>query len=200
MLITFKGMPEPADRAKMDAAYRLRHDVFVDELGWENLRSRDRREVDQFDNAETIHFLLFDDEEIVGYQRLVPTTGRDLMSEMYPQLCEGDLPRDRSIFEWSRLAIKHEWRGINSMGGPTLEMVRTMVEWCLRHDVRTVLVATTPSMMLKFVQCHFRVEPLGLLQQLGGQDVIALAAHLDRRTLLRLDHLLALREPLNKSA
>ena len=40
-----------AYQCEMEQAYRLRHNVFVDEMGWEDLRKPDGREIDQFDEG-----------------------------------------------------------------------------------------------------------------------------------------------------
>ena len=36
--------------AAMEQAYRLRHAVFVEEMGWNDLKRPDGREIDQFDD------------------------------------------------------------------------------------------------------------------------------------------------------
>ena len=37
-------------RDEMERAYRLRHQVFVEEMGWTDLAKPDGREIDQFDD------------------------------------------------------------------------------------------------------------------------------------------------------
>ncbi|TJX58638.1 MAG: GNAT family N-acetyltransferase, partial [Mesorhizobium sp.] len=38
-----------------EAVHRLRYQIFVEEMGWEDLRRPDGFEVDQFDHDEAVH-------------------------------------------------------------------------------------------------------------------------------------------------
>jgi acyl-homoserine lactone synthase len=44
-------------RDEMDQAYRLRHKVFVEEMGWKNMAKPDGREMDQFDTKHAVNML-----------------------------------------------------------------------------------------------------------------------------------------------
>src|SRR5579884_4390120 len=84
-------------RDEMEQAYRLRHRVFVDELGWTELAKQDGREVDQFDNKYAVHMLYVERGKVLGYQRMLPSTRPHLLSEISPQLCEGERPVGRTF-------------------------------------------------------------------------------------------------------
>ena len=58
-------------RNEMEQAYRLRHQVFVKEMGWENLAKPDGREIDQFDNKHAVHMIYTEHGKVLGYQRLL---------------------------------------------------------------------------------------------------------------------------------
>jgi acyl-homoserine lactone synthase len=61
-----------------------------------------------------------------------------------------------------------------------------IVEWGLSSGVSTIIIEMNPLWLLRLVQLHFRTVPLGLPQKVGGQDVLAVTASFDRRTLARL--------------
>ena len=48
-IVTAENIDSYADA--MEQAYRLRHSVFVDEMGWHNLKRPDGREIDQFEKG-----------------------------------------------------------------------------------------------------------------------------------------------------
>src|SRR5579883_1730697 len=73
-------------RDEMEQAYRLRHQVFVKEMGWKNLAKPDGREIDQFDNKYAVHMLYIEESKVLGYQRFLPTTRPHLLSEIMPEL------------------------------------------------------------------------------------------------------------------
>lgn len=89
-------------RVEMEQAYRLRHQVFVEESKWEDLRKPDGREIDQFDDARALHMLYIRDGAVLGYQRMLPTMRPHLLSHVTPDLCEGERPVGPGIWEWTR--------------------------------------------------------------------------------------------------
>ena len=59
-------------RKQMAQVFRLRHKVFVEEMGWKALAKPDGREIDQFDTKHAVHMLYLEGGEVLGYQRLLP--------------------------------------------------------------------------------------------------------------------------------
>jgi acyl-homoserine lactone synthase len=59
------------------AVHSLRHHIFVDEMGWEDLRRPDELEIDQFDHDEAVHHLVMRNGELAGYQRMPPTRAEE---------------------------------------------------------------------------------------------------------------------------
>jgi acyl-homoserine lactone synthase len=63
------------------------------------------------------------------------------------------------------------------------------VEWGLESGVNTTIIQMNPLWLLRLVQLHFRVMPLGLPQRIGDEDVVAVTTSFDRRTLARLQEM-----------
>ena len=98
-------------REELREAHRFRHKIFVEEAGWEPLRKPDGLERDAFDDEYAIHMLLYDQRQLVGYQRLLPTVRPYLLTEIYPQLCDGPPPASESTYELTRFAVDRVYRG-----------------------------------------------------------------------------------------
>ncbi|WP_137820962.1 acyl-homoserine-lactone synthase [Pseudomonas sp. D(2018)] len=84
---------------------KYRYDVFVRQLGWK-LQAPPEFECDQFDHDDT-HYVLAECEDgtIVGCARLLPTTQPYLLSEVFPELLDGQsAPCRNDIWELSRFA------------------------------------------------------------------------------------------------
>src|SRR6202047_3609165 len=92
-------------RDEMEQAYRLRHQVYVKEMGRADLAKADGRDVDQFDNKYAVHMLYIERGEVLGYQRLLPTTRPHLLSDVMPELCEVERPIGADIWEISRHCV-----------------------------------------------------------------------------------------------
>lgn len=181
--------PENMDRyhGAMDQAYRLRHDVFVAEKGWQDLARPDGREIDQFDDAHAVHMLAMQKERVVGYQRMLPTTRPYLLTEVLPELCEVEAPRSVHVWEWTRYAVERACRDRGRILSPVgSALLAGIVEWGLESGIESIVIEMNPLWLLRLVQLHFRVTPLGLPCRISGEDTLAVVAAFDHRTLRRL--------------
>lgn len=101
----------------LESMYRLRHDIFIERLHWE-VPSRDGMESDQFDHASTYYLFMRNLEgEVIASCRFLPTSGPNLLCDVFPELVDGALPRSDDIWEASRLAIDHRKERLTSAGG-----------------------------------------------------------------------------------
>jgi acyl-homoserine lactone synthase len=172
---------------EMEEAHRLRHQVFVDDLGWEGLRRDDGCEVDQFDNEHAVHMLYIHEGRVLGYQRLLQSTRPHLLSHVMPQLCETEFPVGENIWEWTRYCVQPEHRERGRKLSPIgLALLTAIVEWGMERGVDSVIIEMDPLWLLRLVQLHFRVTPLGLPERMAGRDVVAVTARFDGLTLKRL--------------
>jgi acyl-homoserine lactone synthase len=171
----------------MEQAYRLRHKVFVEEMGWNDLRRPDSREIDQFDDGRALHMLYLEGNRLVGYQRMLPSMRPHLLSEVMPHLCEGDFPVGPHIWEWTRYCVTKEHRDRGRMLSPAGNLLLSaIVEWGLASGVSKIIIEMNPIWLLRLVQLHFRVTPLGIPQEAGKDSIVAVTAAFDARTLARL--------------
>jgi acyl-homoserine lactone synthase len=173
---------------EMEQAYRLRHRVFVEEMGWTDLAKPDGREVDKFDDEHAVHMLYIEQGKALGYQRMLPSTRPHLLSEIMPELCEGERPTGSHIWELTRHCVERGHREkTGRLASPTANaLLSGLVEWGLQHGVSTVIVEIEPITMLRLIQLHFRPFPLGLPIRIAGRDTIAVTLTFDWRTLKRL--------------
>ncbi|MBO0734596.1 MAG: GNAT family N-acetyltransferase [Methylocapsa sp.] len=174
-------------RDEMDQAYQLRHKVFVEEMGCKNRARPDRREIDQFDTKRAVNMLYIERGEVLGYQRLLPTTHPHVLSEMMPQLCDVEAPAGADIWEISCHCVARRYRA----GGQFSNLVANalgagLIEWGLECGITKFVIEVEPAAILPLIQLHFKPMPLGLPKKIGGKDIIALTLTYDDRTLDRL--------------
>jgi N-acyl amino acid synthase of PEP-CTERM/exosortase system len=115
----FELVPALTDDLK-DEAYRIRHSVYAEDLGWEPLRA-DRRETDEYDFSSS-HLLIrhLATREFVGCVRLIrlpPERPMELLplervcgSGLEPGAIPADVEGRERIAEVSRLAITRAFR------------------------------------------------------------------------------------------
>ena len=190
MITLIKGTEISQHPGAMEQAWKLRHEVFVEEKKWMALDTPNGREMDQFDDERSLHMLAWDGDQLVGYQRMLPTTRPYLLSEIYPELCEGELPCDSQTWEWTRYAVKKEFRARGRMLSPIANhLLSAIVEWGMQTGVSSIVIEMNPLWMLRLVQLRFRVVPLGICKEMEGEEVLAVQAHFDDRTLDKLQSL-----------
>lgn len=166
------------------AVHSLRHEIFVEEMGWEDLRRADRLEIDQFDHDEAVHHIVMRDGELAGYQRMLPTTRPHLLTEVLTDLYEGTPPSGRGVWELTRYAVARPFRegrwGMSSVGS---ELVAGFIEWGKTRDVDQVIIEFDPSWVLRALQLQFLARPLGYQRTYGRQQVVATLLTFDDNTL-----------------
>ena len=76
---------------------RMRWNVTVDEMGWET---------DQYDLLDPVYIVVHDrDGGHAGSMRLLPTTGRTMLGEVFPHLVDHRMKRDAAIWECTRFCL-----------------------------------------------------------------------------------------------
>ncbi|HEY1327423.1 MAG TPA: PEP-CTERM/exosortase system-associated acyltransferase [Casimicrobiaceae bacterium] len=184
----FAAVPALTDELKR-AAYRIRHEVYCEDLGYEPVRA-DGMETDAYD-AHAEHCLLkgVSDPSFVGCIRLV--FGRSDAPLPFEQLCASTLdrsiveparlPRDR-IAEVSRLAVIRRYRrrrgeaarpggdiDDNDFGTPDrprfpyipVGLYLGMIAQARRHGIETLFVLTEPRLASHLSRLGVRITRIG---------------------------------------
>ena len=120
----------------LDQHFRLRHDIFVEERSWETLRKPDCREIDSYDNEDTVYLLALEGRRVIGGHRLYPTTKPSMMSEVFPHLAAvRGCPADPLVWEWSRYFVVRDRRDC----ALNLQLMAAVQEFCLGQGIFSFL-------------------------------------------------------------
>ena len=176
MLEIITGSQIGQKQTTMEKVWRFRHQRFVEELGWEALRRSDKREQDQFDTRSTIHLVLMEMSEVVGYSRLLPTTKPHLLSHIYPELLGGkSYPKGRHVFEWGRCATDARVPCIGDVA--TADILMTgVLEFLVRLRVETVIIQTNPMLVEMIRKRGYPLQVLCEPMFYCGEMLMAIAA------------------------
>ncbi|MDH4227151.1 MAG: GNAT family N-acetyltransferase [Deltaproteobacteria bacterium] len=121
--------------AETEAAYRLRHEVFAEELKWVPERE-DRREVDGYD-ACSEGLGVFTAKGFIGYMRLIRHTERYMIEREFSCM----LPHGMTITktadsaEVTRFCVQKEYRSIADINVPLL-LYKGLYHWNIYNDIR----------------------------------------------------------------
>jgi len=105
MIKLIEGSYAPFFPREMDAMFRNRAETFSERLGWEVV-VKNGHERDDFDDANPLYLISVDPESELywGSLRLLPTTGPNMLRDVFPQLLgEGQTIESATVWESSRI-------------------------------------------------------------------------------------------------
>jgi acyl homoserine lactone synthase len=105
MLKLIEGARASGFHKEMDAMFRNRAEIFSARLGWDVV-VKDGYERDRFDDLNPLYLVSVDPitEQYWGSLRLLPTTGPNMLRDVFPQLMEeGEVVESASVWESSRI-------------------------------------------------------------------------------------------------
>jgi len=165
--------------------YRLRHEVFRERLGWE-VTSDNGMEHDQFDRANPVYVLVrSEDEQTLGCWRLLPTTGPNMLRDVFSQLLNGrPVPSAIDTWEISRFAVATEHCETSGFGFSEipLSMMRASVRFAQRHGIKRYVAVTSVAVERMLRKVGINIGRLGPPAKIGRVMTVACAIELDEIT------------------
>jgi len=125
MLKVIEGSKASLYPKEMEAMFRNRAHIFSERLGWDVV-VKDGYERDRFDDCNPVYLVSVDPRtnEYWGSQRLLPTTGPNMLRDVFPfLLSEGEYIESATIWECSRIcAVSVEGQPERSRNGVSLAL------------------------------------------------------------------------------
>ncbi len=180
MLKLIEGTYASRFHREMDAMFRNRAEIFGARLGWE-VEVKNGYERDRFDDLNPLYLVSVDPAsgEYWGSLRLLPTTGPNMLRDVFPQLLEqGEVVESATIWESSRIcaiaAPGQPERTKNGVGYVLSELIAGIGEVALLAGLTQIVSVFDARILrvLKSVGCE--PEVIGRPQRIG--DVTAYAA------------------------
>jgi acyl-homoserine lactone synthase len=155
-----------ADRARfaepLAQMHRDRKRVFVDRLGWKVPVVDGQYEIDQFDTEDAVYLLALDEAgRHAGSIRLMPSTKPHLLSDVFPHLCEEDVPISDEVWEITRLVTSPD---LASPGKYRQQLMVAVIEFALLYGVRRYTCVSHVQYLSQVLAVGWDCEPLGLPQ------------------------------------
>jgi N-acyl-L-homoserine lactone synthetase len=167
---------------EIDAMFRNRAETFAERLGWEVIVTAGR-ERDVFDDSSPLYLISVDPitEEYWGSLRLLPTTGPNMLRDVFPQLLDGDYIESATIWECSRICAvaspRQPERNGSGVNYVLNELILGIGEVAVAAGLTQVAAVFDARMLrvLKAAGCN--PEIIGMPQRIG--DVMCYAALFD---------------------
>jgi N-acyl-L-homoserine lactone synthetase len=185
----------PAYDAELSAMHRHRKQIFVDTLKWDVPVINGQFEIDQFDTDAAVYLMALDPATgaHLGSVRLLPSTGRHLLGDLFPHLCDGDVPVGEDIWEITRLCTAP---GVIDPRTVRRHLAIALMEFGLLYGVRQYTSVAHMAWLSQVLAAGWDCVPLGLPQTVGGDPVGAVAINVTPAALQLFRQNLGLRQPL----
>ncbi|MCB1469044.1 MAG: hypothetical protein KDK08_18320 [Rhizobiaceae bacterium] len=155
--------------------FRMRAEVFSDRLSWD-VTVQNGREIDRFDAEDPLYLLSLDDRsgQLRGAVRLLPTTGPNMLRDVFPVLMPGGTVESPLIWESSRFAInprifaaKDRAEVNHTVNRTTVELLCGMVETAQRAGIEHIVSVFDARMARIFRSIDCRFEQIGTPTRIG---------------------------------
>ena len=163
--------------------YRLRAKVFGERMGWE-VAVLSGMEIDDYDSQSPYYMLVRDDSGAVcGCWRLLPTEGRYMLRDTFPQLLHGqNAPASASVWELSRFAIVSPQRAGYGFGELALDAMRAVVCFADSMGVKSYVTVTTTAVERLLARARIDIRRFGPPVRIGSVHAVALTIDLGAQT------------------
>lgn len=166
--------------------YRLRHDTFIDRLGWD-IQSENGLERDSFDEMNPYHIAIRDKYgDVAGCWRAMPTTGDYMLRSIFPELLQGEATPDaEDVWEISRFAIRKNHtcavKGYSSQ--VMIDMMESLYGFAVEHNINRYVAVTTVGFERILRKLGLTIRRLGEGQsmQIGVERSVAIFVEVNEK-------------------
>jgi acyl homoserine lactone synthase len=175
MIFTVESVDQGNYVELIDEMFRMRAEVFSGRLGWD-VRVENGREIDRFDAEDPLYLLSLDERsgQLRGAVRLLPTTGPNMLRDVFSVLMPGGAVESPLIWESSRFAVnprifeaKDRAEANHTVNRTTVELLCGMVETAQKAGVEHIVSVFDARMarIFRSIDCQF--EQLGTPVRIG---------------------------------
>jgi N-acyl-L-homoserine lactone synthetase len=158
--------------------HRLRKTVFKDRLGWDVTVSGEL-EVDEYDGLESSYLLSIDRHGVNGCVRLLPTTGPNMLRDIFPSLVtKAAVPCGDRVWEASRFAVSSNSAMAEAgLSHTTYDLLIGVLRFGLSKGISTIACVVDVRMERILRRAGWQLERLGPARRIG--NTIAMAGQLE---------------------
>lgn len=170
--------PEVAVRNMFEARKR----VFVDLLKWDVPVLDDRYEIDQFDTPHATYLILTSDHgSHRASARLLQTDGAHILGELFPTLCEYEIPKGPQVREITRFCIDPKLSRSERRIARN-QLVTALVQYALAENISDYTAVANLVWYQQIADFGWKCRALGPARNISGECLLALHIEIDDQT------------------
>ena len=177
MILAIEGVDRHSYADLFEQMFRMRAAVFSDRLGWD-VSVVDGREIDRFDAGDPLYLLCVDEltQELRGAVRLLPTTGPNMLRDVFAVLVPDGSVESPLIWESSRFCVDTQNVAATAENGlreATFLLFAAMIEWGQQRDLQAIATVTDLRMERILRRAGWHLDRLGTPRQIGATKAVA---------------------------
>lgn len=192
-------------RAVLDQMFRLRKQVFCDQLHWD-VKTEGEYEWDRYDALNPVYMIWCspDARTLYGSMRLMPTTGPTLLYDVFRETFpHGATLSAPGIWEATRTCIetdniRRDHPRMDAARGFGLLCLAT-AECAVAHNIQTLISNYEPHMKRIYARAGATIQELGRADGFGRHPVCCGAFRMDNQTIAEMRSALKVDLPLYQS-
>lgn len=172
----------PSSDAAVRNMFEARKRVFVDLLKWDVPVLNDRYEIDQFDTPHA-HYLILTGDNVShrASARLLRTDRAHILGELFPVLCDTDIPSGAHTREITRFCIEPTLSR-NDRRIARNQLVTALVQHALAEGVTDYTAVANMAWYRQIAEFGWKCRALGAARHIGGECLLALHIEINART------------------
>jgi N-acyl-L-homoserine lactone synthetase len=185
IIVEAGGPAHCADRT-LRAMFEDRKSVFIDLLKWDLPVLDGRFELDEFDDGHATYLIIADEQgDHLGSARLLPTTRRHLLGDLFAELCAAPPPRGPDVTEITRFCLSRR-QNAASRRLTRNRLVSALVWHALERGIRTYTGVAELAWLQQILAFGWDCRPLGIPARLecGMLGALAIEVRTDTPNLL----------------
>lgn len=169
---------------ELDGMFRDRKRVFVDRLKWDLPVVDEIYEKDIYDTDRASYLISAEAQSRhhICSMRLMPTTEPHLLRDVFPFLCDGEIPVGEDVWEVTRLCTSPRLAG-DSARNARRHLSIAMVEFGLLYSLTRLTMITHVEYLSRLLAVGWECRPLGLPKEHQGQLLGAMEVSITPATL-----------------
>jgi N-acyl-L-homoserine lactone synthetase len=168
----------------LDNMFRDRKRIFIDRLKWDLAVVNGEYEKDAFDTDSSVYLVSADRKtnSHICSMRLTPTSEPHLLRDVFPFLCDGEIPVGDDIWEVTRLCTTPGLSGDGARNARR-HLSIAMVEFALLYGLTRLTMITHVEYLSRLLAVGWECRPLGIPKDYSGQMLGAMEVSITPATL-----------------
>lgn len=161
----------------------LRHHIFIEKLRWPLQCDVKGLETDQFDDENAIYLIVSNRfGQVVGGARLLHTSRKCLLNDVFADMVDGDLPIGPRIVEVTRFTVEDRKERLEGCGNVSAELLWGIQQYSAWAGIEKLVSVSYLTLEPILRRAGYQFKRLGGIKPMDGSDIVALAFEVSAMT------------------